>query len=109
MKVKIVMCMFVFVSLACTLFGGAVVEMEPINSVSIPPSAESEVIEYKDIVFDSYTVCGCESLHVRSDPDFEAAPVGWIFAGDVVEVRDWSDGWASVAGGWVKAEYLCRK
>ncbi len=52
------------------------------------------------------TVC-TDALNVRSGPSLESAAVAWLRDGDIVYVLESRDGWARVAGGWVKGVYLC--
>jgi len=53
------------------------------------------------------TVCA-DALNVRSGPSLESAAVAWLRRGDIVRVLESRDGWARLAGGWVKGVYLCR-
>lgn len=62
-------------------------------------------------VISTWTVCAA-SLNVRRGPAEYGPVLGWLFADQVVEIRERTGSWGRIdapVAGWVKLSYLCEE
>ena len=105
-RVKLFLFLCLMINLGC-------MSSAAVGGTSAPPTAAMPVVivpgslTIEQSQFIERTVC-VQKLNVRLGPGVSWSVVDYRYAGDVVRITDFKDGWAEIgAVRWVNARFLC--